>query len=129
MADLTFVEKNNQKKTGSVFASSVIATSATMADTLFTLPRASLVTGVNIITTTPSGVASSNVTVKVGTTNIATNAGIAANGVSGTTIKGYFPTGGAVTVVAGGTAPDAAGRIKVVVEYIETTLTNGQYTD
>ena len=130
MADLRFVDKNNQKKVDSVFASGVIATSATMNDTLFTLPAASLVTNVYAIVTTASGTATDTVDVKVGSTVVANEVVVGALGVaSGTVTKTYFPTGGVVTVVAGADAPDTAGRIKIVVEYIETELTDGTYTD
>lgn len=130
MADLRFTDKNNQKKVDSVFASGVIATSATMNDTLFTLPAASLVTNVYAIVTTASGTATDTVDVKVGSTVVANEVVVGALGVaSGTVTKTYFPTGGVVTVVAGADAPGTAGRIKIVVEYIETELTDGTYTD
>lgn len=130
MADLRFENKNNQKKEYSVFASGVIATSATMDDTLFTLPEASLVTNVYAIVTTASGTGTDTVDVKVGSTVVANEVVVGATGVaSGTVAKTYFPTGGTVTVVAGADAPDTAGRIKIVVEYIETELAEGTYTD
>jgi hypothetical protein len=128
--DLTFNNKNNQKKEISVFASGVISTSATMNDTLFTLPAASLVTAVYAIVTTASGTGTDTVDVKVGSTVIANEVVVGATGIaSGTVTKGYFPTGGTVTVVAGADAPDTAGRFKLVVEYIETELCTGAYTD
>lgn len=130
MADLTFNDKNNQKKTISVFASGVISTTATMNETLFTLPAASVVTAVYAIITTASGTSTDTVDVKVGSTVVANEVVVGALGVaSGIVIPTYFPTGGVVTVVAGADAPDTAGRIKIVVEYIETELTCGQYTD
>ena len=130
MADLRFENKNNQKKTVSVFASGTIATSATMNETLFTLPEASLVTRAYAIVTTASGTATDTVDIKVGSTVVGDEVVVGATGVqSGTQTMTYFPTGGSVTVVAGADAPDAAGRLKIVVEYIETELANGQYTD
>ena len=130
MADLTFSDKNNQKKTISVFASGVIATTATMADTLFTLPAKSLVKDVYAIIETASGTATDTVDVKVGTTVVANEVVVGVLGVaSGTIAKGYFPLGGIVTVVAGADAPGTLGRIRIVVEYIEVELTNGTYTD
>ena len=130
MADLTYSYKNNQKKKISAFASGTIATSATMNDTLFTLPVNSLVTNVYAIITTASGTATDTVDVKVGSTVVANEVVVGALGVaSGTVAKTFFPTGGVVTVVAGADAPDAAGRIRIVVEYIEVELTDGQYTD
>jgi hypothetical protein len=130
MADLRFEDKNNQKKVDSVFASGVIETSATMNDTLFTLPPASLVIDAYAIVLTASGTATDTVDIKVGSTVVANEVVVGALGVaSGTVAKTYFPTGGVVTVVAGADAPDAAGRIKIVVKYIETELSNGTYTD
>ena len=130
MADLTFNDKNNQKKKISAFASGTIATSATMNDTLFTLPANSLVTAVYAIVTTASGTATDTVDVKVGSTVVANEVVVGVLGVaSGTVAKTFFPTGGVVTVVAGADAPDAAGRIRIVVEYIEVELTDGQYTN
>lgn len=130
MADLTFSDKNNQKKTISVFASGVIATTATMNETLFTLPAKSLVKDVYAIVETASGTSTDTVDVKVGSTVIANEVVVGVLGVaSGTIAKGYFPLGGSVTVVAGADAPGTSGRIRIVVEYIEVELTNGTYTD
>lgn len=131
MADLRFENKNNQKKELSVFASGTISTSATMDDTLFTLPEASLVTSVRAIVTTASGTATDTVDVKVGATVVANEVVVGALGVAEDSgfVPVYFPTGGSVTVVAGADAPDTAGRIKVVIEYIETELSCGTYTD
>ena len=130
MADLTYSDKNNQKKKISAFASGTIATSATMNDTLFTLPVNSLVTAVYAIVTTASGTATDTVDVKVGSTVVANEVVVGVLGVaSGTVAKTFFPTGGVVTVVAGADTPDAAGRIRVVVEYIEVALTDGHYTN
>lgn len=130
MADLRFEDKNNQKKTVSVFCSGEVATSATMNDTLFTLPKASLVTGVKAIVITASGTATDTVDVKVGNTVVANELVVGVLGVAATSVTPtYFPTGGSVTVVAGADAPGTAGRIKIIVEYIETELSNGTYTD
>lgn len=129
MADLKFEDKNNQKKSYSVFASGEIATSATMNDTLFTLPVGSLVRSVSVIVLTGSGTSTDTVDVKVGSTVVANEAVVGVVGVSsGTVTPTYFATGGTVTVVAGADAPGTTGVIKVVVEYVETELTNGQYT-
>ena len=130
MADLRFEAKNNQKKEISVSATAPIGTSGTMNDTLFTLPVGSLVTNVYVAVLAASGVALSTVDVKVGTTVVADEVVIDTVGVaSGTVTPAYFATGGSVTVVAGATAPDTAGSIKVVVEYVETELSEGSYTD
>lgn len=132
MANLTFKDKNNQKKEYSVFASGAIsyAIATTPSDTLFTLPRASLVTNVYAIVTDAAGVGDT-LDVVVGTTVVADEIAISALGVaSGTVAKTYFPTGGVVTCVAGaGAALAEAASYKIVVEYIETELAEGTYTD
>lgn len=130
MADLTFNNKNNQKKTRSAFASGVITTAAAMSETLFTLPVNSLVTEVYAIVETGSGTSTDTVDVKVGSTVVANEVVVGVVGVAtGTVAKTFFPTGGIVTVVAGADAPGATGKIRIVVEYVEVELTNGQYTD
>lgn len=131
MADLRFEDKNNQKKEDSVFASGVITTSAAMDDTLFTLPKASLVIAAYAIVLTGSGTATDTVDVKVGTTVIANELVTGVTGVSkdASFAPLYFPTGGSVTVVAGADAPGSTGKIKIVVKYIETELSEGTYTD
>ena len=130
MADLTFNDKNNQKKTRSAFASGVITTAADMSETLFTLPVNSLVTEVYAIVETGSGTSTDTVDVKVGSTVVANEVVVGVVGVAtGTVAKTFFPTGGIVTVVAGADAPGATGKIRIVVEYVEVELTNGQYTD
>ena len=129
MADLTFEDKNNQKKTRSIFASGPIDTGA---NTLGTLPEASLVTNVYAIVTTADTDTNGSCTidVKVGDTVIANEVAVDATGVnSGTVAQTYFATGGTITTVAGAVAPDGDGVMKLVIEYIETELTNGQYTD
>ena len=101
MADIRYEDKNNQKKTLSVFASGVV-TSANIGDTLFVLPKASYVVSVVSVESDGSGAGESTVT--------------------GITAGGYYPTG--ATVVLAGTT----GSEKVIVTYVETELTNGQYT-
>ena len=130
MADLRLFDKNNQRKEVSVFASAPLDTSATLNDILFTLPEASLVTRAYAVVTSPSGVASSDVDIKVGSTTVGGSIPVTADGVQvGTQTMTYFPTGGRVTVVAGGTAPDNAGVLIIIVEYIETRRSEGTYTD
>ncbi len=130
MSDLTFVGKNNHKKARSAFASAVITTSATMDDTLFTLPKNSLVTEVYAIIETASGTATDTVDVKVGSTVVANEVIVGVLGVAtGTVAKTFFPTGGIVTVVAGADAPGTTGKIRIVVEYVEVELSEGNLTD
>jgi hypothetical protein len=130
MADLRFNDKNNQKKVSSVFASGIITTSATMSESLFTLPEAALVTSVYAYVKTGSGTATDTVDVKVGSTVIANEVVVGTTGTkAGVVTPTYFPTGGLVTVVAGADVPGTTGEFKLIVEYIETELSNGTYTD
>ena len=99
MAITKFDNKNNQKKTASVFA----AITSEASGELFTLPVGSYVTSITAVETADS------------TDGEAVVAGIEA----GT----YYPTGADVTV-SGITSEEL-----IVVEYIEIDLTNGQYTD
>ena len=130
--DIRFEDKNNQKKEPSVFASGLIecALGSTPDYILFTLPKASLVTNVYAIVTDAADTGDT-LDIKVGSTVVANEVAISALGVaSGTVAQTYFPTGGTVSVVAGaGAALGAAGAFKIVVEYIETELTDGTYTD
>lgn len=130
--DIRYTDKNNQKKSISVFASGLIAcaNASTPDFALFTLPRASLVTRAYAIVT-DAAAAGDTLDIKVGSTVVANEISIAAAGVvSGTVTPTYFATGGLVTVVAGdGAALGGAAAFKVVVEYIETELTDGTYTD
>ena len=132
MADLRFEYKNNQKKEASIFASGLIekASGITVDDKLFTLPVSSLVTRVYAIITDAADTGDT-LDVKVGSTVVANEIDISAAGVaSGTVAPTYFPTGGPVTVVSGaGGALGADCAYKIVVEYIETELANGSYTD
>jgi len=132
MADLRFESKNNQKKEGSFFASGIISkeSGVTVNDTLFTLPRASLVRNAYVIVTDAAG-AGDTLDIKVGSTVIANEVAISALGtIVGSVTPAYFATGGAVSVVSGaGGALDAACAYKIVVEYIETELSEGSYTD
>lgn len=130
MADLTFVGKNNQKKTKSLFASAEITTAVAMNETLFTLPPQSVVTNAYAIVTTVSGTSTDTVDIKVGATVVANEVVVGVLGIQpGTLTKTYFPTGGQVTVVAGADAPGTTGKIRIVVEYDEIEITNGQYTN
>jgi hypothetical protein len=130
--DIRYVDKNNQKKEGSFFCSGLIALAngSTPDYLVFTLPRASLVTRAYIIFT-DAAAAGDTLDIKVGSTVVANEISIASTGIaSGTVTPTYFATGGSVTIVAGdGAALGGAAEIKVVVEYIETELSEGSYTD
>ena len=130
--DIRYENKNNQKKELSIFASGLIAVAnaATPDYALFTLPRASLVTRAYAIIT-DAAAAGDTLDIKVGSTVVANEIAISALGIaSGTVTPAYFATGGLVTVVAGdGAALGGAAEFKIVVEYIETELSEGEYTD
>lgn len=129
---MTDIKRNglfNQKRSVSVgvFAPSEAEILAVAA--VANLPERSLVTGVKTIVLTASGTASATITAKVGAVAIATNVAVATSGVKVTATPGYFPTGGEITIIAGGTAPAAGDLVvEVIVEYIELDKTTGEYT-
>jgi len=128
MADLTKIGKNNQKREVVVAVSETTATSATMDDTLFNIPVIGvLIKSVTVVVETVSGAATSTVDVKMGATVIANETAVTATGAVTTAVDQYFATGGSISIVAGAVAPDAAGRLRVMVEYIELDTTNGNY--
>ena len=126
MADRRFDNKNNQKKTQSVFGSSVINYAAgVVKDELFTLPNASLVKSVNIVVLTP-GAAGEKLSVKLGSTTLAADVAIATAGVSTGAINKYLATGGVITIEGTLTGTPS---IRIEVEYVEMDLCTGEYTD
>lgn len=129
MADIKREGTFNQKREVSVGVYSLTEAQILDDALVATLPERVIVTGVKTNVTAASGTTSSNITVKVGSTAIATNVGVATSGLKTTATPGYFETGGDLTVVAGSTAP-AAGDLEceVVVEYIELDRTVGSYT-
>lgn len=128
MADLTLTGKNNQKRGVAVMVCETIATTATMDDTLATLPVGVVVTDVKVVVETISGGLNPTVDVKLGTTVIGNEMDIGTVGIAaGTVVPTYAATGGAISVAAGAVAPDTAGRIRVMVEYVELDTTNGLY--
>jgi len=127
MADLRRVGKNNLKRGIAVAVSEAIATSATMDDTIADIPVNSLITNVAVIVETASGIATDTVDVKVGATVVANEVVVGTVGVKNTEAYTQFLTGGAISVVAGADAPDAAGVIRVIVEYIELDTTSGAF--
>ena len=128
MADLRKTGKNNQRRGVTVAVTETIATSATMSDILFDLPVNCTVIGASALVTTASGTATDTVDIKVGSTVVANEVVVGVVGVQrGTLAETNFPTGGQVTVVAGADAPDTAGRIRVMLEYIELDVTSGAF--
>jgi predicted RNA-binding protein with TRAM domain len=128
MADLRRVGKNNHKKVSGNFASEVITTSDAMDEGLFTLPEAAVVTRAYAVVLKAAG--TGTIDIKVGDTVVGDEVDIKTVGVQdGTQANTYFPTGGYVTVVTGAEAGDNAGRIKIVIEYVETELSTGMLTN
>ena len=128
MADLTLTGKNNQKRGVAVMVCETIATTATIDDTLANLPVGVAVTDVKVVVETISGGTNPTVDVKLGATVIGNEMNIGTAGIAGgTVVPTYSATGGAISVVAGAVAPDTAGRIRVMVEYVELDTTNGLY--
>lgn len=124
--DRRFDDKNNQKKTQSVFGSSVINYAAgVVKDELFTLPNASLVRSVNIVVLT-AGAAGEKLSVKLGSTTLAADVAITPVGVSTGVINKYLAIGGVVTIEGTLTGTPS---IRIEVEYVEMDLCTGEYTD
>lgn len=93
------------------------------------LPKNSLVINTRVIVTTASGTASASITVAVGSTNIAANVAVTSAAVVSNTTAQHFPSGGAITIKPGTTAPATGSLVAtVVVEYIELDKVNGEYT-
>ena len=123
--DRRFDDKNNQKKTQSIFGSSVITyTAGAVKDELFTLPNAALVRSANIVVLT-AGAVGEKVSLKLGSTLVA-DVAIATIGVSTAAINKYFATGGVITVEGTLTGTPS---IRIEVEYVEMDLCTGEYTD
>lgn len=128
MKDLRFEDKNNQKKSYSVFASGVIEAVANdeLNHIIFTLPKASVIKSVSVVV-----IGASVDVIDIKANDVAINTAdvdLSVAGYSEATITPkYFETGASVTVNSAAlTAPTA---FKVIVEYIETELTDGTYTD
>lgn len=128
MKDLRFEDKNNQKKSYSVFASGVIEAKEDdeLNHIIFTLPKASVIKNVSVVV-----IEASADSIDIQANAVAINSAdieLAVAGYNEATITPkYFETGASVTVNSAAlTAPTA---FKVIVEYIETELTDGTYTD
>ncbi len=127
MADLTRVGQNNYKRQTCYAVSDA---SDTGDNTLFVLPKNILVLGVTAVVLTADGTGSSTLDIKVGSTVIANEVGVASTGVdSGTVVPGYFADGGTVTAVAGSTAPAGDGSVRIAVEYLELDTVTGDLTN
>ena len=125
MADLTFASKNNQKKTLSIFASDLCSTAG---HTFASLPQESLVTKAYVVVTKADTTNDSTIDVKIGNTVIANEVSVEATGtIVGSVTPTYFATGGVISFVPGAVAGAGNGEVKLVIEFIETELTNGQY--
>ena len=128
MNDLRRNGLNNQKRdiVAAVFrpTEADILANAYVAD----LPERVLIVGVETIVHTASGTVGAQATVKVGATDIATDVAVDSTGTKTTATPGEFETGGAVTIVAGTTAP-ATGSLdaEFVIRYIELDTTTGEY--
>jgi len=130
MADISRSGLNNQKRSVSVAVlapteADIVAVGGAQA---ITLPQRCLVTAVKTVVSTPSATAGAQVTLRVGAVAIATNVAVATAGVKTTNTPGYFPTGGVVNIVAGGTAPAAGNLVaEYIIEYVELDTVNGAY--
>lgn len=124
--DLRYFHKNNQKKTGSLFASGEIVMDNTVDSMLFTLPQDSLVRKVTAIVLSAGG-ASSSVVIKCGSSTVG-EISTAATGVVDDEANFYSTLGGLITLTSGTTAPVDL-KVRILVEYQELSLTDGTYTD
>jgi len=130
MTDIIRTGLNNQKRKISIAKFDILEADLVSVGNAIVanLPQRIAVTAVKTIVTTASTTATSNITVKVGATSIATNVAVATTGLKATATPGYFATGGIVTV-APGTVPPAAGDLvcEVLIEYIELDVVTGEY--
>lgn len=128
MTDLTRKDLFNQQRGVSVGVFALTEAEILADAVVANLPNRCVVTNVYTNVTTASGTASSNITVKVGATAIATNVAVATTGLKTTATPGYFATGGAISVVAGTTAPATGNLVcEVIVEYVELDRVTGHY--
>jgi hypothetical protein len=130
MLDKRFEYKNNQKKKISIFASGdmVIPAGTDEEILMFTLPKSSLVVRAHAVVTVGTGDAADEFDLVANETTIGS---IAAETAAADTIDItplYLPTGGEVKLVPAAALTAGASFI-LVVEYIETELTDGTYTD
>lgn len=131
MLDKRFEYKNNQKKEISIFASgdTVIPAGTDKEILMFTLPKSSLVVRAHAVVTVGTGDATDEFDLVA---NEITIGSIAAKTAAADTIAIatplYLPTGGKVKLVPTAALKADASFI-LVIEYIETELTDGTYTD
>lgn len=145
MADLTRVGLNNQKREVYVGVGEACPTTA---NTIFNLPKNSVVTRAYLEVLTADSTAGAEMQVTVGSTVVADRVGVDTVGTAEgkltvtstdgtTTVTGdipyttpaYFATGGAVGIASGAVAPAGDGSVRLVVEYIELDKLSGEYTD
>lgn len=134
MADLTELADNRLKRDVSVFKALGLTEAQLLAiGTLFTLPRNSFISKVDVYINTVSATASSQMDIAVGGTDVATNIPVTVAGVAvmpTLAAARKYPNGGAVTI-NGGTTPPAAGDLvfDVIIEYVELDKHTGAYTN
>lgn len=127
MADLTRVGLNNQKREVYVGVGEACPTST---NTIFNLPKNSVVLGATLVVLTADSTATSTIDVYVGSKVVADELAVDAAGtVQSFATPAYFATGGAVGIAPGAVAPAGDGSVRLVVEYIELDKTSGEYTD
>jgi len=128
MADISRNGTFNQKRETSIGVFAPTEAEILASDTVATLPERVAVTRVWTNVMTASGTSGAQITVKVGTTSIATNVAVATTGLKTTNTPGYFATGGAITIVPGTTAPANGALVcEVIVEYVELDRLDGAY--
>jgi|SaaInl8_120m_RNA_FD_contig_21_2407617_length_2604_multi_16_in_0_out_0_2 hypothetical protein len=136
MADLTTQNRNNQQRSVCSSVGELLFSDITTAvsDTICKIPKGALVLGTrtNVITAFNAG---TSITADIGiggsATGIDDDLSIASTGVTAGTASGvYYASGTDVTVVTTITgAVPTAGRLQIIVDYIETDKVSGNYVD
>jgi len=134
MTDLTFKDKNNQKKTLSVFASGEIDLAGDADIKLFTAPEGSVITNVYGVVLSGSGDTEDKLSItlgipgEVGTSIIGSDLPVDTTGVYGCTVAPtYTPVYNGIYINPQ-TVIDTC-TVRIVVEYTELDLGSGTFTD
>ena len=132
MANITYKNRYAQKRDISVGVYPVVEADilATGGAVVANLPKNILLLRSYMIVETVSTTATSTVAIDVGSTAVTASIAVtAATIVSPAVTARHFPSGGALTIKAGGVPPAAGDFVGTfVVEYIELEKATGEYT-
>lgn len=131
MADLTRQGRYMQKRSSRAFVVRLSEAEILDGAHVVNLPPRVLIAQAYVIVHTASGTTSASISANCSGTAILTNSPVTTGGTTTTgTVRVYLPTGGAVTVTAGATAPATGSLdVEVVIEYIELDKSVGEYTE